>query len=139
MVTSGDSTATFSPGCTWRLATMPDSGAVAMASFSAFRASWTCASIDFTLPWATLNEDSALSNAFCEMNLSFSRRVFIVRVFSASASCALALSSAPTRSINFESRSVVSMRTSSWPAFTVSPSRTVTSRTSPGTLALTIA
>ena len=33
----------------------------------------------------------------------------------------------------------MSIRASSWPALTVSPSRTVSSRTSPGTLALTVA
>ena len=54
MVTSGESKATFSPGWTWRLATMPVNGDTATASRSALRAIWTCASADLTDPWATL-------------------------------------------------------------------------------------
>ncbi len=138
-MTSGESNATFSPGCTCRLATMPVSGDVAIASFSALRAICTCASADFMLPWATLKLDSKVSNAFCEMKFCLSSAPFVVRFFSASASCAFADSSAPIRSISFDSRSAVSMRARSWPAWTVSPSRTVIWRTSPDTLALTVA
>ena len=53
IVTSGDSTATFSPGWTWRFATVPASGAATVASLSAFCARRTCASADLTLPTAT--------------------------------------------------------------------------------------
>ena len=110
MVTSGASKATFSPGCTCRLATTPESGATAPASLSALRASWTCASADFTLPRDTLKLDSELSNAFCEMKFCLSSARLVVRVFSASASCARADSSAPMRSRSRASRSAVSIR-----------------------------
>ena len=73
------------------------------------------------------------------MKCCFSSAWFVVRVFSASASCALADSSAPMRSRSLASRSAVSMRASTCPACTVSPSRTVICRTSPDTLALTVA
>ena len=73
------------------------------------------------------------------MKFCFSSVWFVVRVFSASASCALADSSAPMRSRSFASRSAVSMRARTCPACTVSPSRTVIWRTSPETLALTVA
>ena len=53
-VTSGESNATFSPGCTWRLATMPASGDDRdRIACSALRASCTCASADLTLPCDT--------------------------------------------------------------------------------------
>ena len=44
MVKSGESKFTFSPGWTWRLASVPVNGAVTTASRRALRASWTCAS-----------------------------------------------------------------------------------------------
>ena len=61
IVISGASKFTFSPGCTWRLATVPESGAVTTASRNAFRASCTCASLDFDVPWFTDRLLSALS------------------------------------------------------------------------------
>ena len=73
------------------------------------------------------------------MNFSASSRLFIERVFSASASWARALSRAPWRSASRASRSEVSMRAMSCPALTASPSRTPSMRTSPGTFALTVA
>ena len=88
-VTSGASNATFSPGWTWRLATMPESGAVATASLqrvprephlrlgglhAAARHIESCY--------------SELSNAVCEMNFCFSSFWLVASVFSASASCA---------------------------------------------------
>ena len=50
------------------------------------------------------------------MNLSFRSRTFIVRVFSASASCARALSTAPMRSTSRDSRSAESIRAIFCPA-----------------------
>ena len=120
-MTSGVSKATFSPGCTWRLATMPVSGEVATASFSAFCARRTLASADFTLPRVTFMFDSELSNAFCEMKLCFRSFWLDDSVFSAIASCALTDSSWPWRSMSLASRSAVSMRASTWPACTASP------------------
>ena len=70
------------------------------------------------------------------MKFCFSSVWLVVRVFSASASWALADSSAPMRSRSFASRSAVSIRARICPACTVSPSRTVTWRTSPGDLRL---
>ncbi len=61
MVNSGESKFTFSPGCTWRLAIVPDSGAVTTASRSAFFASCTWASYDFSVPYVTDRLLSALS------------------------------------------------------------------------------
>ncbi len=118
---------------------MPDSGAVTTASLSAFCARRTCASADITLPFVTLRLDSELSNAFCEMKLCFRSFWLVASVFSASASCAFADSSWPCRSMRRASRSAVSTRTSTCPACTVSPSRTVIWRTSPDTFALTVA
>ncbi len=63
----------------------------------------------------------------------------VARVFVARASCAFADSIAPMLAASFASRSAVSIRASSWPACTVSPSRTVICRTSPETLAFTVA
>ena len=63
----------------------------------------------------------------------------VASVFSASASCAFADSSWPCRSMRRASRSAVSTRTSTCPACTASPSRTVIWRTSPDTFALTVA
>ncbi len=99
-MTSGVSNATFSPGCTWRLATMPDSGAVATASLSAFCARRTCASADITLPRVTFMFDSELSNAVCEMKFCLRSFWLVDSVFSASASCAFADSSWPWRSMS---------------------------------------
>ncbi len=92
-MTSGMSKATFSPSWTWRLATIPDSGELTTASLSAFCASRTCASADFTLPRMTFRLDSELSNAFCEMKFCLSSFWLVASVFSASASCAFADSS----------------------------------------------
>ena len=138
-MTIGASNATFSPGCAWRLATTPAIGAMTSASRSAFSAILTCASMLLTFPFATSRPDCELSNAVCEMNFSFSSLRLDARVFSASAICARALSSAPWRSSSLASRSAVSIRPRSWPARTDSPSRTSIWRTSPETLALTVA
>ena len=118
---------------------MPDRGAATVASLRAFCARRSWASADFTLPCATDRLDSVPSNAFCEMNFSFRSRTFIARVFSASASCAFALSYAPRRSATRASRSAVSKRATACPSRTGSPSRTSTLRTSPETRALTTA
>ena len=138
MVTSGASKGTFSPGWTWRLATVPDKGAVTTASRSALRASWTCASLDLSVPWLTERLLSALSYAVCEMKFCLSSARFCARVFSARASCARLDSSAPMRSVSFASRSAVSKRAIVCPARTVSPSRTMTWRSSPDTFDRTV-
>ena len=125
MVTSGASKGTFSPGWTCRLATTPDRGAVTEASRNAIRASWTCASLDLSVPWVTERLLSALSYAVCEMKFCLSSARFCARFFSARASCARLDSIAPMRSLSLASRSAVSNRAIVCPARTVSPSRTI--------------
>ena len=77
MVTSGASKGTFSPGWTWRLATVPDNGAVTTASRSALRASWTCASLDLSVPWVTDRLLSALSYAVLRDEILLEQRLIL--------------------------------------------------------------
>ncbi len=80
-----------------------------------------------------------LSNALCEMN-DFSSSAFCwLRFFSAHTSCAFAAATSASRAATLAPTSVRSMRASTWPCLTLSPSRTVTATSSPATLALTVA
>ena len=80
-----------------------------------------------------------LSKAFCEMK-DFSSSAFCwLRFFSAHTSCAFAAARSASRAATLAPTSVRSIFASTWPCFTLSPSRTVTATSSPATLAFTVA
>ena len=139
-VTSGVSNATFSPGCTCRFATMPDSGAIAdrilervlrEAHLRLGRHDAAARDVEARLRAVErrLRDEVLLEELLVGVERLLGERQLRLRRFELR----------PARSISFASRSAVSTRTSICPACTVSPSRTVISRTSPETLAFTVA
>ena len=139
MLTTLASSATRSPGCASRCDTMPENGATRTASPSAFCTITSSASAERSFAAATSKLLWMLSNALCEMNDLSSSAFCWPRFFSAHTNCALAASTSAWRAATLAWTSVRSILASTWPCFTLSPSRTVTATSSPATLAFTVA
>ena len=118
------STASFSPGSTWRLATMPAIGAIRLAS--------RCAtSVVASAAWAAASAARAvsrvareLSSAVPEMKFCSAKRSLLAWLRSACSKVARADSRLAPRSAIRLPRSAMSMRPSNWPARTLAPSTT---------------
>ena len=131
MVSTCCSADTFSPGSTWRLATMPAIGASSVASRWPTRVvssvAWAAASAARAVStWAR-----ELSSALGEMKFCAARRSLLAWVRSAWARLARAESSMALRSAMRGASSAMSMRPSAWPALTRSPSATVSASSVP--------
>ena len=131
------STGTRSPGCARRCDTMPLIGAFSVVSSSVLRATSAAAAAAWKLLRAPASVAAEVSSAVLEMK-PFSINAWLLSnwrcAMSTWALAALAWSSAwRSRAWN----SVDSIRAITWPAFTLSPSRTVRPCSSPGTRALT--
>ena len=130
------SSATRSPGWTKRCATVPAIGATRRVSRRALRASSTAASAACQLDCAAASFEIAVSSPVGEMKpCATSARLLSSarRAMSAWARAEAAVCSAWRRR---QSTSVVSSSPITWPARTVSPSRTDRRRSSAATLAL---
>ena len=133
------STASRSPGCTKRCATVPLIGAVTTASRTCLRASSAAAWAAACEAVAAARLESEVSSAFLLMNPWATSARLLASVRAAMSSCACA---AATWSSAWRSRQPASVSSSSamrWPARTVSPSRTVRLRSSAASRALTMA
>ena len=131
------STATRSPGWARRWATRPAIGAVSTASARVLRASSTPASAACNVAWAPVSADAELSSAVGEMNPWATSAWLLVNWRWAISSCALAAPACCSAWRSRQSNSVASSWPSTWPARTVSPSRTVRVLISAATRALT--
>ncbi len=136
---SGVSGDTFSPGLIMRLATMPANGARTWVSSSARLAMSNCAWVLLTLACATSTAFCVVSTAFCEMKFLASNWALVSWFLVASDSLALASANAAWAESTRAFRSRVSSVSSTWPAFTCSPSFTCTLATSAACLDLTVA
>ena len=131
------SSGTRSPGWARRCATVPLIGAVRVASLRDLRASSTAASAACSVAWAPASVETEVSSAVGEMKPWATSAWLLVRWRWAISCCARAALACCSAWRKRQSNSVGSSWPMTWPALTVSPSRTVRVFNSAATRALT--
>ena len=131
------SSGTRSPGWARRCATRPLIGATSVVSPRLLRASSTAASAACRLAWAPAALLDEVSSAVGEMKPWATSALLLVSWRWAMSSCARAAVACCSAWRRRQSNSVASSWPITWPAFTASPSRTLSVFSSAATLALT--